>query len=477
MEPPVFRVSEELRFLRHRSMIRVVHRMKPFYRAYLWQGYEKREALYMAYRDALPKKYLSKVLSLGAEVFYKDLEVCIREIADWLNGTIATIGQSGELEQPNLVANESDPASLFEIACVEEGYEWRMMTDARRNFAAALQLLKIKTIDPETKVYADLRRIDSLSYERLFAPKEDDTVVVIAELDPSDCSRAIEGSERIFRGSEQPTGVDSRFNSLNVLRRVLTRGIRQYPQKVHETFAKIEADAYEKEMREQGKLVLRRPFYCRWTRSFDGKRYMVYAIDRRKTALSALLKLERGRGMTDRRGWKYVVIAVEEHGSFRVASFKDAKEFNLLTRQVLWKEELVCVQEEVDRAPSFPVGVLNLRKTAQNPNRSKHYVDVKTRGWFARDEQDGRKFFGGAEQIVMALNQYLRAEYSTGEENHKRYREKQLIKSLVPIWWWYLYPERQPPLLGFYEDLADYVNGTVPGLAQLLSNRPDARFF
>jgi hypothetical protein len=145
--------------------------------------------------------------------------------------------------------------------------------------------------------------------------------------------------------------------------------------------------------------------------------YIVYADPRRKRMFATVLKLERGRSLSDRRGWKYVVVGVEQRGKLRVATREDAETFLSHTQNVLWKHPLVPHKDS----------------TAPNPHRDATYWDCKIIGTYHKKHQ-GRIIAGPAEQLVTTVQDDLNASYARSRVNHELYRAEQIDDYLCELW-------------------------------------------
>lgn len=284
-----------------------------------------------------------------------------------------------------------DPAQLL-LAATDRptahpsGIPYRLCFEDRRRLAIALQLYAIELTDPDDWASSDLLCVDELSFDRLFIRGEDKILWVVAKLGRK--NQCLKKTLRVF---EQAAAA------------------RRYERKLNE--------------RNGGKVFVDRHL-CRVVRT-SRRTYYVWVDERYKEQDSILLKLERGRWLLDRRGWRYVVVGVETKSGLRIASRQDAKRFCNLTVDRLWHEPLVFGDIKKER----------------NPYSHPDYRDEKVRGRFCawHTTEDGRRFLVKApcEQLVLDIEIHINTETSLLGDNHKRYKTIETIAALGPVWFPY----------------------------------------
>lgn len=283
----------------------------------------------------------------------------------------------------NQVTNCRDPIRLLKMGIKNPGphasqLERRGHFEARRSLAIAMQMFVLEDVDPEFWVSEDLAAIEDLSWERLFVPGVSRGIWVAASLD----------AERNYRTSRI---------MLSLSRRRLSK--------------------HRKELSATGAQVREELFECRMVQIKQTKFY-VYAVDRGKLLFSTLLKLERGRAMMDRRGWKYVVIGVQgRKASIRPATREHAEQLLEHCRESLWQHPL---HEEKD-------------VSADNPFSAEDYWDCRVLGRLYRPH-NGRIVAGTAEQLVTTIQDHLDDQHARDQRNHEVYRHRQVLKTIAPLW-------------------------------------------
>ncbi|MEK7183216.1 MAG: hypothetical protein AAB776_01135 [Patescibacteria group bacterium] len=144
--------------------------------------------------------------------------------------------------------------------------------------------------------------------------------------------------------------------------------------------------------------------------------YEVQTDSRPKPRISGVFKLERGGKLTDRRGLKHIVIAVEENGVLRSAKQADAELVTELARERLWYSPL---REEAD-------------VSGRNPYSSKDYWATKIVGRL--ESTEGRRTAAPVEYQVTSVDHDLNAKFATDDLGHGRYRQK-VIRDFVLSQW------------------------------------------
>lgn len=309
---------------------------------------------------------------------------------------------AGRLDPHNAIANCLDPISMLlmttdDLPSGASALQRQRRLEAMRQLAIALQLFAIETVDDEAWVADDLSSIDRLSWERVFLPNESGYILlsslrwILIELHTDPARAGSAKSVEIF------TRTKDKVARLRSLRR------RETPFKEELLSCRIAV--------------------------IDSKRFYIYAVNRRKRLLSTLLKLERGRTGTDRRGWKYVVVATQEiqGGVLTLATPQDAAQFSAYTHKTLWQAPLI-----VEPNPSPP-----------NPDSSPRYADEKIIGRFHRPDS-GRIVAGSAEQLTMTITQHVDTLFARNGVNHYLYRAHQILEYLATIW----FPNRRDLFAG-----------------------------
>lgn len=399
-DPKLFRPADALVFRSLPAQFAIIREMRERYDGFKHLGYSSKSAFYYAFVLSNANKHGIST-DLGAEAFQKELITLLGVAQDIVEYMIDQRFRPfrERIAFHNTIANCLDPIKMLLMATDDPGSHADRL-DRRRHFEAgrqlgiALQLFSISSVDPEAWVPEDLAQIEQLSWERLFDVGASETLWVLATLhqDPSMGGRTKD--VRVFTSTKEKT---------HVLKR----------------------------MRRRGMSVQENQLSCR-VAFVKGMRYYIYAINRRKRLLSTLMKLERGRPYSDRRGWKYVVVAVETPQGLRTATPEDAKRFSEHTRQFLWNYPLV---EEVD-------------ESAPNPDSDSRYRDEKIIGRFERPD-NGRIIAGPAEQMVTSIGPHIDTLVATdGQLNHTIYSARKALKYLAHLW----FPYRRGP----YSEIPDF---------------------
>ena len=402
-DPKLFIPDKALNFRPLPEQFRVIHAMRRLYEKFQTRGYSSKEAFYYAYVLGNPNQH-AVATPVGDNEFYRRMIEYLRQAHNMVEHVIDRYLRpfAGRLDPHNAIANCLDPIAMLKMATEElprgaSALDRQRRLEAMRQLAIAIQLFAIETVDDEAWVADDLSSIDRLSWERLFLAHKSVYLWVLVgqHSDPEHAGMA--KSVAITRGKDKTA-------SVRKLRRAGT--------------------PYKEEL-----------LSCRVVMD-NGMKYYVYAVNRRKRLLSTLLKLERGRKGTDRRGWKYVVVATqaETGGILRLATTQDAEAFNQLTLRLLWQAPLFV---EPDTSPP-------------NPDSDPQYRDLKTIGRFHRPD-NGRIIAGNAEQLVTTITRYVDTLFARSGVNHYLYRAGQIMKYLAPRW----FPHRR--------DLFRGVNLTLPG--------------
>ncbi|PJA45053.1 hypothetical protein CO174_05205 [Candidatus Uhrbacteria bacterium CG_4_9_14_3_um_filter_50_9] len=387
-----FRPEDALIFHKLPHQFRIVIEMGRIYDDLICLGIEPKVALYTAYvRTHQSNK--GPATTVGDDKFYDHMSGYLRSARGIVRQLIQENHQpfSRSLAPHNRVSVCLDPIQMLTMATQNPGthadrLSYRLQFEARRQFGIALQLFAIEAVDSDLRVSQDLFEIDKLAQERLFSKETSREVGLVAWQDQQNQYRMAD--VQIFD------------------RRTREEAVRRARElkRAHEPFIEDQLT-------------------CRVARD-NGRAYVVYAIDRGKELLPTLLKLERGRQLTDRRGWKYVVIGVDEGDGLRVATRKDAQDFLDFSARILWK--LPLLNQEDEGSP--------------NPNRDRTYWDLKLTGHFLREcQDDGRIILGPAEQLVTTIGDHLDADHAHADVNHRLYRASQIDEYINPIWFPHTY--------------------------------------
>lgn len=359
-------------------------------------GLGERAALYKAFRG-IRKDPFEFVADLGSEQFYQLLLRESRSVKRDIRGVaskfVAPEYELG-LTTDGLVRTRytSNPCILLEAAtrnlCINiSATERKRILEARRNIAMSLVYVDIELADPEDCVTNDLALMAALVEERLIERGAGSELYVVVELDPVKKYRV-------------KTGVKPKlFEDHN------------------------EAMDYAGFMEHEGKIVcLRGPWFCEVV-IVSGKRFFRWSDDRDKEKLPTVAKLQRKKGpreaLKDARGWKDVLVAVEEKkGKLRVATRKDARRYRKICRERLWTSPL---ELEVD---------------ISKPDSMRHgaYWDVKNVGRFMR-RQGNDTVAGRVEQLITCVGDHISTMTSIDFDNHHMRRGKQLYKYMFPFLW------------------------------------------
>lgn len=382
-----FQPDEALLFRPLPVELRAIKEMERQFERLTQQGYREQEALYFAYVATHTNRY-GVATSAGATEFYRRmkeyLRIAMNIVEDVIKDYLHPFAES--LQAHNSVANCLDPVRMFKMATSFPGakadyLQRRLYFESQRQLGIGFQLFAVESADEEATVADDLASVDALTFERLFTHGQSIGLWIVAQLDPQEAL--------------QCKHIDI-FTSKEEMKRFVDQlDLPQYLLKIYEKLP------------------------CRVAIAGD-RRYIVLAINRRKRLDSTLLKLERDGKVGDRRGWKYVVVAVQNiSDKMHLATREDAEAFQLHTREVLWQEPLV---------PGEPVNKLN-------PFRHPGYWDVKLTGRFLRHNQhNGRLIAGPVEQLITTLADHINTEVSTSSLNHEQYRAWQVISILGPLW-------------------------------------------
>lgn len=297
-----------------------------------------------------------------------------------------------------------DPVALLKMATeVPEGEEgdtipYRLYHDAFRQIAIANTYWGIELADPDEWASEDLRTVARLARDNLFEVGESRDIWVVAEIDPR-------------------TG---------------------YPQKIRLFDDRNVKTRYVRKLKKHGKLVFADRFLCRVLR-VNGKVFFVLVDGRWKESGPITLKLEGGRDLSDRRGWKFVVVAVKTRRGLRVARHRDAEEFTQICRERFWTGPLHAGPPDTDR----------------NDKSHPQYKDDKITG--SIEAVHGHLLVQAkAEQLTMSVDNHIKTRTAKDGVNHDLYRNRRAVTVLGPLYFptliygvhWPVFPKPGQPLEG-----------------------------
>lgn len=379
----LFHPDEAMVFRKLPDQFRIIGDMGRIFRRLCAKGIASRDAFYFAYTETHKNQYGIST-AVGAREFYRRMTEYLRIAMNIVERMVDTHFRPFDerLAAHNQIANLLDPIQMFKIATTNPGSHSpslvrRRHFEALRQFGIALQLFSIESVDEESWVAEDLTVIDRLARERLFTTGEDIRIWAVAELDPAQNFRA--KSVELFQRQRKASGA-------------------------------------WKKLRRQGIPYEELLLECRVV-DVGRKRIYVHLINRRKRLDSTLLKLERGRPATDRRGWKYVVVGARTGNSIRLATRRDADDFLEYTRKVLWTEPLIPLED----------------KSKPNPHSHPTYWDRKIIGRYLRPD-NGRIIAGPAEQLVTTISDHMDVTCAIDQLNHTLYKHEQVFDAIGPLW-------------------------------------------
>lgn len=168
-----------------------------------------------------------------------------------------------------------------------------------------------------------------------------------------------------------------------------------------------------------GQIGDQRRYVCRVIRDGDTV-YLVKTDSRPKPRISGVIKLERGGKLSDRRGLKHIVIAVDQGGVLRPATRADVEKVATLARERLWLNPL---REEADAS-------------GPNPYSSRDYWAAKIVGRLETNQ--GFPVAAPVEHQLTSVADDLNAEFATDRLGHKGYRQhvvrEFILKQWFPVW-------------------------------------------
>ncbi len=279
------------------------------------------------------------------------------------------------------VMNCLSPHKLLEYATtpVRSGageLDHRLRFESLRNLAIALQLYAVERADNRTWVFEDLDAIAKLTRERLFVTGND---------------------VRIWHLCQVPT-------SSSIIKHVRIDHTRRDLHRHRKFFDPKAGPLAEDVIQCRVVRIKRRDFY-------------IYVADPRKRTPSTILKLERGRGIKDRRRWMYILVGIRCNNKLRAAAHDDARELEQHVRKHLWRDPL----HEHENVSS------------PNPDSHPDYEDLKMVGRVHRI--DGRRIIAAeVEQIITTLADHLTAQHARNHLNHELYTNEKYLRYLARLW-------------------------------------------
>lgn len=393
---PLFRPSDTLLFRSLPEEFLAIMQMRRVFDRFKDLGYCDEDAFYHGYCQTHPNKH-GFATALGAQPFMRTMHRLLgvaqeHVIEDLIKSHFWVF--HNQLAFHNTIANTLDPVRLLRIATSPPPVHADRLTrqyhfEAWRQLAIALQLFSIESVDPDPWVADDLAHIDTLSEERLFEHGASKDLWVLSKLTGNGESGMHCIAQRIFTSSRKKD-------------RTRRKWLRHGPVRVDRLL-------------------------CRATR-IGSSVFYTFVVNRRKRLASTLMKLERGRSLRDRRGWKYVVVAVANGHSLRVATERDLDVFTRHTYDTLWNHPLVM---ETDTS-------------TPNPDSSSRYrdakLDRKVVGRYEREDK-GRVVAGSVEQITISIEGHINTLVATDDLNHAIYAFGKMRRHIAPLW----FPNRRGP--------------------------------
>lgn len=389
-EQKLFHPDKALVFHSLPEQFRIVAEMGQVYRDLCAKGVPIRDALYFAYVQTHRNTYGIST-AIGGREFYRRMTEYLRTAMDIIESVIDRHLRPFDerLVAHPTIENCLDPIQMLQMATHNPGshastLDRRKHFEAVRQLGIALQLFAVESVDDESWVAQDLTVIEQISWDRVFTTGESVQHWVLVELDPDRGHRA---SKIVLFGNQK--------KCTRARKRLRSRGIPHEELMLECLIAPV-----------------------------GSRKFVVHVINRRKRLFSTLLKLERGRSTTDRRGWKYIVVGVHSRSGLNIATRTQAAEFRDHTREKLWIPPLVEVNQPASK----------------KPYRHGTYWDVKVTGYLNR-EDNGRSVAGSAEQLVTTITDHVDSISATDALNHTLRRHSQVFDCIGPLW----FPYRRGP--------------------------------
>ncbi|MBI2473824.1 hypothetical protein HYV70_04715 [Candidatus Uhrbacteria bacterium] len=380
--PPLFQPEDSLVFRSLPQQFLLIEEMYRIFKQLVDKGYDPAEALYAAFfqthqTDEIPT-------SMGAQEFHRQMSYGLIEALNMVETVTKEFLKPfrKSLAPHNTIENCLDPIRMLKHAGTHPGNEapslkQRLHFEAHRQLGIALQIFSIEKNDPKLGVSEDLEQIDALSQERLFTSEESRDLWVVGLKDLKQQKKVV--------------------------------GVEFFPDE--ETATRLKKRTYPHILSTDGEMLM-----CRVVHA-HGETFIIYVDSRYKSPFSTLLKLERGRTLSDRRGSKYVVVGTERNGRLHQATRQDAERFASYVKEILWKEPLLP-REDI---------------SSENPHRNVDYWDCKIIGVFCR-HLGSRTIAGPTELLITTIQDFLNENHARSETNHFLYRSKQIDDVLCKIW-------------------------------------------
>ena len=338
------------------------------------------------------------VVARGPHVFYASMITAIKQARFFIRQKVRVYAPEYRalLEAENTVHETIDPDTLFRMALrspsTDDVVSRRLPIDARRQFLIAVQIVLVEYVDSEEDVSRDLGKIFSLIRERTETGSA--IVHVATRVRPRLTVRREQDPQQTFE------------KRISLARSTISTSLQYSLGEPIPPMAGGRVGAW-----------YARTMTCR-IMTLEGVQYYVLFSGRGKEIFSKLLKLERGRKLTDLRGWRFVVVALDRDDGkgIHVPTFNDVGTFARRIEKALWSPPLRVVNED------HPL----------NPASHWEYRDVRTRGTIAVD--NGRSTLGRCEQMCVGLVDWIFMETVMSDAHHSIYKAEQIYKVIMPRW-------------------------------------------
>lgn len=353
------------------------------YEVHYRQHKEKKHSVLLAWHGWQNDGAGDEMIRFGALFFY---ERYMRAIEDAQQGIEMVIRDHAnkfkdQIEPIDEIGSCNDPAQLFNMYGGERfGSDYRADETGRfeiaRKLTIANQIMCVAAADPYERVTGDLSNINIMAGKCLFtAAKPQVMLGFVIDTRPGK-------NNRLHPDHELQLSLD-------------TEAVFRWPHDV---------------------VGDQRVYGCRLIA--DGDRlYYVQTDSRPKPRISGVIKLERGGMLTDRRGLKHIVVAVQEKGLLRVATREDVAHVADIARARLWRSPLI---EEEDTS-----GV--------NAYSNPEYWALKIIGRYDSVHEQV-PVAARVEHQLTVVNTDLNADFATDDLGHKGYRQKVVRQFILPNW-------------------------------------------
>lgn len=384
----------------------------------------EKNALHQAFLATYPSDG-SRLYDLSAEqffwTFHRYLSRASRAVRGLIRDKLTLLDH--QLPVVNEIHNSVDPIELIELMMARPNADrspimWRRVHfEARRALGIAIQFMFIAASDPELCLGKDLVVLDRLQRERI--PDDVSDLYVLSWHNP-------------------------RRNNK----------VEQIKLMTHIGNWKRSLDAHRKKNEHvRGWMLPVRVV------TIGGTSYYIWTDPRRKELESTLFKLMRGRSIRDRRGVRYVVVAVKGSVGLRLANRGDAKNFLSHLLKHLWLEPLTPIKITWDPDETDD----------PNPHRHPDFWDVKVVGSLVVDRPSYRACVC-VEQQVTTIKDHLNAACAHDSLNPDIYALKKILECVCPVW----FPYRKYPHYREFKRMGIPffgVDWSDPQLLELLSQR------